>query len=159
MPTIYGQNTSFDTARTVVKNALDALKAAMISGSVTPRFDAVYNTHWTEPAVDFPAVSISIDPIDAIPLGNRVEFMYRVKLRILTGDANSFKDEVTFLQLANSVLNWFFEHISTLGSGFVVKKDAGVGAKVTPNLVFDDVRAIGGTVEFTIFGIEVYTQV
>jgi hypothetical protein len=163
MATIYGQNTAFEIIRTRVSANLDALAANMVTNSIVPRFDAVYDTHWENPAIDFNAISYSVSEIvgfvtEGSSVG-RIEFLYSIEMRIMTGNDNQPYDEVTFLQLANSVANWFLERLTTLGSNLRVKTEGGREIiRVEPNITFSDTRTVGGRVILLIYGFEAYTQ-
>lgn len=159
MPAIYGTNTAFDTFRAMLATQLAALEAQMVTDAVTPRFAAIYNTHWDTPAVVFPSISVGIPQVIDRPLSSagQIEYLYSVELRILTGESNAPNDEVVFLELANSVFNWFRSHRAALKTaGFYIKDE--VGIKVEPNIVYEDTRTIGGRVMITFFGIESYVQ-
>lgn len=163
MATIYGQNTAFDVIRTRVSANLDALAANMVTNSIVPRFDAVYDTHWENPAIDFNAVSYSISEVIGFTNSGmgagEIEFLYTIEFRIMTGDTNQPYDEVTFLRLANSVLNWFLERLGAIGSNLRVKTESGRNIfRVEPNITFDDTRTVGGRVWLFIYGIENFTQ-
>jgi hypothetical protein len=163
MATIYGQNTAFETIRTRVGANLDALAANMVTNTIVPRFDAVYDTHWENPAIDFNAISYSVSEIVGfVTPGSgvgRIEFLYNIEMRIMTGNDNQPHDEVTFLQLANSVANWFLERLHALGSNLNVKTETGRDIiRVEPNVTFEDTRTIGGRVWLLIYGFETYTQ-
>jgi len=157
MPTTY-DNDAFDDARTAVLTELDELLTYMAANAIVPKFDAVYDTHWETPALDFNCVSVGITDVSDLTLSpNRVEYLYTIELRIYTGEENTVHAEVTFLRLANSVLNWFRAHASTLTGSFRLKDS--IPARVESNIFFEDTGAKGGRVTFTIFGVEVYTQV
>ena len=155
MPVTFG-NTAFSDARTSVLAELDALKANLITNAVVPRFDAVYDTHWEEPLVDFNALSVSIEEVSSEQLGpNRIEFLYRVECRIMTGWENQNFDEKVFYDLANSVVNWMLTYGASMTNNFRFKQTVPIA--IEPNVVFADTRTIGGRVMFTIYGVEVYT--
>lgn len=155
MPTTFG-NTAFQDARDSVMAELDALVSYMTTNSVSPKFDAAYDTHWETPAPDFYAVTCSIAGVTHTDLApNKPEFIYTVECRILTGNENSNFEEEIFYNLANSLVNWFFTHGASMTDNFRFKPT--VPIQVVPNLVFSDIKAIGGTVTFTIFGVEEYT--
>lgn len=156
MPITYGTNDAFNDARDVVVTALESLMAAMVSGAIVPKFDAVYDTHWENPAFDFHCVSVSIAEVTHAQIAKDIEFLYRIELRILTGNDNQPFDEETFYDLANSVINWFMSHQSSLGSEYRFKPS--IPIEIVPNVRFDDTRTVGGYVRFTIFGREAYTQ-
>ncbi len=155
MPTTFG-NTAFADARTSLLAELDALKADMVTNVVVPRFDAIYDTHWEEPFIDFNALSISFETVEGLTLSpNRYEFMYRVECRIMTGWDNQNFDEETFYNLANSVVNWILTYGASMSNNFRFKSSEPI--TVEPNVHFEDTRTVGGLVKFTIYGVEVYT--
>lgn len=155
MPTTFG-NTAFQDARDAVVAELDALMANMVANSIVPKFDAVYDTHLENPALDFNCVSVGIPEIVSVDqVTNRPEFLYKIELRIMTGAANSNFEEERFLDLANSVVNWFYTYGQSMADSFRFKTERGV--QVESNVVFSDTRSLGGTVTFYIYGFEEYT--
>lgn len=164
MPTTYGTNTAFELMRSTFITNLDALAANMVTNNIVPRFDAVYDTHWENPAIDFYAISLGVpeiigtSPSPSVGAG-RYEFLYQIELRIMMGEYNQAHSEVTFMQLANSVVNWFLSHIS-FGNNFAIKTDSSGRDifRVEFPVVFEDTRTIGGRVWFFVYGIEAFTQ-
>lgn len=155
MPTTFG-NTAFQDARDAVVAELDALMANMVSNSISPKFDAVYDTHLENPALDFNCVSVGIPEIESVDqITNRPEFLYKIECRIMTGAANSNFEEERFLDLANSVVNWMYTYGASMTDNFRMKTERGV--EVESNVVFSDTRSIGGTVTFYVYGFEEYT--
>ena len=156
MPTTFG-NTAFQDARDAVVAELDALMANMVSNSIVPKFDAVYDTHLENPALDYNCVSVGIPEITSlnVSIHNRPEFLYKIELRIMTADMNGNVEEERFLDLANSVVNWFYTYGQSMADNFRFKPDRGV--EVVSNVQFAETMSIGGTVTFYVFGFEEYT--
>jgi|CXWL01.1.fsa_nt_gi hypothetical protein len=157
MPSVYGTNTAFQSARDALETELNELAADMVTNVVVPRFDAVYDTWYETPAPDYNCVCIGIPRVDGREIvgAGREEFIYRFTLRVLTGDFDDNFEEERFLNLANSIMNWMFTHEQTMANNYRLKREEPI--EIVANVRFDDIQAIGGTVSFSIYGVEAYT--
>jgi hypothetical protein len=126
MATTYG-DAILDSARTLISTVLNALKSNMVTNAISPRFAAIYDTHWQTTAPTYPALSIGLGvleaPTQAAPgsaAGSIEVIAVTVELRILTADdggPNAYRDEAAICQLVNSAMNWLQErrHLGTQG--------------------------------------------
>jgi hypothetical protein len=162
MSTVYGTNSDFDVARTVVASQLTALQNAMILAGTDPRINsaaaAIYSTHLGDPALVFNSVSIGIPTIDmafpamkSSPAGAVINMLFHVDLRVMIGNSNAYNDEVKTLQICNSIVNWLETH-RNMGSNFVLWETQGVESGVR----FEDTDTVGGLIKFTMRITEAY---
>ena len=155
----YGANTYFTTVRAAIATELNALKAAITSGSHSPTIDTVYTTHLGTANWSFNAVSIGIAEIPMEEIGGSstgagalIQYRFAVDLRVMIGYINTYPDEEKVLKLCQSIVNWFEEN-RTLGAQFKY-----VGTQtVRTREVFEDTETIGGLVELTVIENQGYT--
>ncbi len=161
MAVSYGTNTAFEAARTALVTTLGNLITQMTTDGVDPLIGAVYSTHLGTVGMTFPAVSIGLPATEGTfvaqkssPAGPVVDIMLSVDLRIHVGYPNSFHDEIKFMRLANSVVNWLESHRDLQTTGIRLE----TVFQVESNQEFDDTGTIGGTVSFVARITEAYVK-
>ncbi len=162
MPTIYGTVDLLEIARDSLVTHLTALATAMTSGSISPKFEAVYEDHWSTVAMTFPCVSVgieeSLNPFVGQSSGtHRSDFNMRCTLRVMIGRSNAFRDEVKLMRLFQSTINYLEERRKIYESGS--DKILCVGAmEARPLREFDDTRCLGGELVLMLRGTGTFTR-
>ena len=133
----------------------------MASDGVDPLIAAVYSTHMGTVGMSFPAVSIGLSAVEgelvsgkSSPIGPVIDMMISVDLRIHVGYPNVFHDEIKFMRLANSVVNWMESHRDLQTTGVKLE----TVFQTVSDETFEDTGTIGGTVSFVIRITEDYVK-
>lgn len=165
MPTIYGTVDLLALVRSTLSTHLNALKTAMTSGAISPKFEAVYDDHWGTLGLVFPSVSIGVDLTQVPYVGSssgthRTDWNVQVGLRIMIGNTNIFRDEVKIHRLAQSVINYLEERRILYDSASPAERVVWTGAsELRPIRVFEDTRTIGAELILMCRAHSTYTRV